>query len=253
MTIQRIGFSAVGVVLLVGAYCMFSYYASPREVHAVPAVVAPETCAQEGIQIVASVPPDGFVDVRQDEDAAGNPQGITTIQVTFSASVLLTADCIDVLTTGSEAPSILSVAGADTDWTIELDSPIPAEETTGIAFWGALVTLIYQSHPADVNLNELSDQDDVTALEAAVVAGSTDVDRYDIDRNGTINSADVVRLQDLLDGGYANADWSLPGGGTTFYCCCVGPVCEAHMGGCEEQSTEVACPCIPDPCGSVGN
>ena len=222
---------------------------TPERVRAEGGTTPSEQCGQSGIAIVSSVPVDGFVDARADASSAGSPLGISSIDLSFDTPVELSTECIDILTTASTAPQISTLTGADYDWTIELDSPMPSGESTAIVLWAGLVHIVYHSYPGDVDLDGVSDENDVTALEAAVQAGSSDLDRYDIDRDGDVDSADVDRLEDLLSGGYGGTVWwGVDDPDLRVFCCCVVTDCTIHFTTFCGSGEEIACPCYPNPC-----
>ncbi len=237
-----------------GVFAVIKFSRTPEPVRAEGGGTPAAQCARSGITIVSSVPVDGFIDPRADASGAGNPLGILSIDVSFNTQVELTTDCIDILTTATTAPQVLSLTGADYDWTIVLDSPMPGGESTAIAFWGGLVGIIYHSQPANVDLNGVSDEDDLTALEAAVQAGSADLDRYDIDRDGDVDSADVDRLEGLLASGYGGVDWEAYGReDNRFVCCCNLGACNLRFAQFCPNGTEVTCPCWSSLCGGNGS
>ena len=237
-------FTIGATVLVIGAYAVLFVKVSPERSRANP----PERrCLPNAVRIVWSDPADGFIDVRQIEDANQNPDGITQIRVRFSESVTLTGDCIDVLTTGGDTPAVQSVTQSGDDWIIDLDGPIPGAESTAIVFDAGAASVLVHSHPGDVNLDGTTDDDDTTALNAAIQAGSTDLKRYDINRDGAVGSADADRLDDIL-AVYNRTVWD-PSPQPRLYCCCAWGDCTVYIGsGCTDNDPEVACPCIPDSC-----
>ena len=238
--------------LALGVFAAIKFSRTPESVRGEGGMPSAE-CARSGITIVSSVPVDGFIDPRADASGAGSPLGISSIDVSFDMPVELSTECIDILTTAWTAPQVLSLTGADYDWTIVLDSPMPGGESTAIVFWGGLVHIVYHSHPADVDLDGVSDQGDLTALAAAVQSGSADLDRYDIDRDGDVDSADVDRLEDLLDSGYGGVDWEEEDEPVVF-CCCNGPMCTMFFGTVTcPTGVAVDCPCLPNPCTGGGS
>ena len=225
----------------------------------VPLLTVPTALGQElpeDLEIVWSDPPQGYVDVLQDRDANRVPQGTTVISLEFNQPVVLTQSHVAVLTTGPDAPSILSVDGENETWSILLDGPIPAGEATAISIGKGLAWVAFGSLPGDVNSDCVSDQNDVAALAAAVQAGSQNVELFDIDRNGQVEAADVARLRALLSGSDGGTAWD----GKQLYpttlsitCCCSPPiglfsVCADTMATCPGGWTEVPCPCTPSSC-----
>lgn len=210
-----------------------------------------QECVEENVAVSSSSPVDGFVDVLQDADANGEPQGISQIEITFNTTTVdLTADCIDILTTGGEVPLVADVSKNGSVWTIVLDRPIPGGESTALVLWSGKVSIVLESHPGDVNFDRRTDGDDLTALNAAVIAGSNDLARYDINRNGTVEYSDVSRLQQILDATNGGTVWLTDK--PQVYCCCTNGVCEIVLGSsCPQGGTSAGCPCVPNPCNAV--
>ena len=235
-------FTIGATVLAIGAYVVLSVNVSPEQSRADP----PEgRCLPNAVEIVWSDPADGFIDVRQVTDANQDPDGIRQIEVRFNTVVTLTGDCIDVLTTGGTAPLVESVTESGDNWIINLDGPIPAAESTAIVFDSGAVWLVIHSQPGDVNLDGTTDDDDATALDAAIEAGSNDLKRYDINRDGTVSSADAGGLDDIL-AIYDQTVWVWV---EEVICCCTFDHCGVDFGtGCPDGSTGGSCPCVPNPC-----
>ena len=220
-----------------------------------PAVIAQEL--PEDLEIVWSDPPQGQVDVLQDRDANRVPQGSTVISLEFNQPVVLTQSHVVVLTTGPNAPSILSVDGENETWSILLDGPIPAGEATAISIGKGLAWIAFGSLPGDVNGDYVSDQNDVAVLRAAVRAGSQNVELFDIDRNGQVEAADVARLQVLLSGSDGGKAWDgkqLDPTTLTLICCCIiitpgsSTQCVDWLANCPLGWYEILCPCTPTSC-----
>lgn len=239
---KRIPWLSIGaVVLLVGAYVMFFVKVSPDRSLAEPYV----------LEIVWSNPADGFIDVRQIEDANNNPDGITQISVRFSESVTLTADRIKVVTTGATAPLVESVTQNGDDWIIDLDRPMPAAESTAIVFDAGATWVLIHSHPGDVNLDGSTDWNDATTLNIAIETPPGDITGYDINRDGQLSSADVGSLASVI-AVYDGRDWSVEPLGHVLCCCCFDS-CGVYVGSsCPSDNTETDCPCVPNPCEGVG-
>ncbi len=240
-------FSIGAVALAVGAYAVLFVKVSPDRSRADP---SNESCLPSGAEIVWSDPADGFIDVRQIENANSNPDGISQIRVRFSAPVALTSECIDILTTGGTAPLVDSVTQNGDDWIIDLDGPIPGAESTAVVFDSGRASVLIHSRPGDVNLDGTTDDADADALDAAIQAGSTDVKRYDIKRDGAVGSADAGGLDDIL-AVYHNTVWDLDLVASVI-CCCAYGACAVYVGpSCSDGDTQVDCPCVPNPCESV--
>ena len=238
-------FTIGAAALVIGLFAVLFLKVSPAPSRADP----PEgLCLPNGVEIVWSDPANGFIDVRQIEDANQDPDGITQIRVRFSESVTLTSDCIDVLTTGGNTPAVQNVTQSGDDWVIDLDGPIPGAESTAIVFDSGAASVLIHSHPGDVNLDGTTDDDDATALDAAIAASSNDLKRYDINRDGAVGSADADRLDDILaiyDGAvWVSAPWVI--------CCCAFGDCAVYGASeCPDGDTEVDCPCVSDSCTAV--
>ena len=230
--------------VVIGAYAVLFVKVSPAPSRADP---GGGLCLASGVEIAWSDPADVFIDVRQIEDAGANPDGISQIRVDFSESVDLTSDCISILTTGGNSPAVQDVTGSGNEWTIDLDGPIPGGESTAIVFDSGAASVVIHSHPGDVNLDGTTDDDDGTALEEAIQAGETDLSRYDIDRDGDVDQSDADRLDEMLAvfGGSVWRIRPLP----TVLCCCAFGDCSIHVtSACGDGDTQVACPCVPNPC-----
>ena len=246
---KRTSWLSIGVATLtIGAYAVLFVKVSPDRSHADP---SKESRLPSGAEIVWSDPADGFVDVRQIEDANNNPDGITQIRVRFSTSVALTANCIDILTTGGTAPLVNSVTQSGDDWIIDLDGPIPGAESTAVVFDSGRASVLIHSRPGDVNLDGTTDDADADALAAAIQDGSADVKRYDIKRDGALGSADAEGLDDILTV-YHNTVWDLDPEAPEVICCCAYGDCTVYLGtACSDSDAQVDCPCVPNPCPPV--
>ncbi len=217
-------------------------------------VAEAETGLQE-VELIWSDPPNLFVDVRQDRDVDGEQQGIAEVQLLFNQPVVLTVEELQVVSTAEEAPAAVDVYGADESWIVLLNRPLIAGERIMLSFGMPNVSLQFASRPADVNLDGTSNQADVRALEAAVIARHTgQIDRFDIDRNGLVDAADVTRLAELLDGSDGKTAWRDAGFAVDPVRCCCGPLGECYVTTntkCNGGTTEIGCPCHPDPCPEV--
>lgn len=207
-----------------------------------------ESCIPSDVVIIWSDPADGYVDPRQVADDQQCPDGIRTISVEFSDEVdLSTHGCIEIITTGGDKPSVASVTEDDGVWTIELSEPIPAGETTALAFGGGAAGLVIHSHPGDVNLDGITDDDDRADLESAIAASSTALTRYDYNRDGQIAAADTNRLIDFFVAHPVRV-WDTWIGGQ-LQCCCGASGCSVSFGfACGTESTATTCPCRAGSC-----
>ncbi|HEY3242953.1 MAG TPA: hypothetical protein VGM03_06325 [Phycisphaerae bacterium] len=140
------------------------------------------------------------------------PQGgvqYAQISVTFSGtpSPAPSTGNIGVACTGGNCPSVTSVSGSGTGpYTVALSGVIPPTHCTTLTFAGtnAGQKLQYQSLPGDVNLDGTSNTVDLLALVTALNNGTANLAgnlaRYNIDRMGGVNTQDLLRLVQLLNG-----------------------------------------------------
>ncbi len=183
-------------------------------------------CLPQDIEIVWSYPADGFVDVRAAHSADGKPVGIILVDVEFDRKVELSHDCVQLVSAAEDVPEIVSITGEGTYWTIELDRPIAAGHSTAMAFSGGRASLVFHSRSGD--MNERGSTDD-TGLKTLALAGNN---AQDGNRSSGTGNDDLDRI----------------------YCCCYFGGCHLALGdGCPSASTEIACPCNPNPCPPIGN
>ncbi len=164
--------------------------------------------------------PGVFRDVLQNATASLVPQGIgvpgtpsegpyqlSAIEVTFSdaPAPAPSPGNVSVSCTGPalECPSVAGVSGAGVGpYLITLSAPIPAGHCATLTFSGTAATLAiqYQSQPGDVNLDSMTNTQDLLALIRAMNNGEANqpqnLARYNIDRSHDM--ADPVNVQDLL-------------------------------------------------------
>jgi hypothetical protein len=200
-----------------------------------------------GSEIIRSDPADRFVDPRQDRDAEGGLVGITRVEVTFSAPVVLDRSCVEIMSTGSLSPAVTMVEGAGMDWTIHLDRPIPPG-STAVVFGGGVSSLIFHAYPGDVNLDGTTDANDLLSLQQVLDTGESSLSQHDVNRDGVVDAADLEGLGLLVER-YNGTTWS-DAQPRRVFCCCHEGVCSIHLGfvGCVDGDAEVACPCMPNPC-----
>ncbi len=240
------------VRLYAAALVLFLVYAAwqitPRGVRGVP-VVVPGDCP---MTIADSVPADGFIDVLHYLDGDSQPAGISVVHVQFTQSVQLQSSDITVLSTG-DAPSVLAVSGMYDEWDIVLDGPPEPGTTTALAFCGGTASIIFHSRPGDFDYDGDVDASDVSALAAAVGAGSTALGLHDFDRNGVIDGDDVDLLDAVLEA--EGFDPAIYGSNPTqVLCCCESGYCSMRIGpSCGSGCTETDCPCAPTSCADNGN
>jgi hypothetical protein len=93
-----------------------------------------------------------------------------------------------------------------TTFDITLSGVIPALQCTTITFMGTSPgqKLQYRSHPANTNLDAFSNTQDVLAIVAALNSGAANLPdnlaRYNVDRAGGVNTQDILREVQLLNG-----------------------------------------------------
>ncbi len=207
------------------------------------------------VDVLSSDPPNGYVDVRSDRDVFGNPQGISTISITLNQEVDLSARIVDVISTIGTL-RVLSIEGGGREWSINLDGPIPAGESTIVSIDEGSVLLSFHSRPGDVNLDGVSNEEDVRSLMAAISSKEAAVQDLDINRDGIVSIQDVEDLQIILEGSDGMIAWAdvvfpLP---VTGQCCCIASMCFIHPGDCPIGSTKaLVCPCQADSCDIVGS
>ncbi len=207
----------------------------------------------EDLEVVWSDPPNNHVDVGTDRDVDGKPLGISAVELVFNQGVDLAIESVELLSTAA-VPAVVDVYGRGDYWTVVFDGPIAPGTTTILGIDGGRVLLAMHSRPADVNLDGVSDALDVDALQAVLTLSKQYAAHFDIDRDGVLAAADVVRLDEILsgaDGGvaWARIDFPPP---ETARCCCVGGGCDVFAGGCPWGTTQTTCPCTPNPCGYGG-
>jgi hypothetical protein len=196
------------------------------------------------------------VDVGQDRNINRRAQGIQVIHIDFDQAVDLSSEDVAVRSTGPNVPEVVAVDGVDANWTILLDAPLPPGHASAISIGNGLAWVAFGSLPGDVNRDWVSDEADVTALEAALEEGTEDQEAFDVDRNGVIDAVDLARLAALLDGADGGKAWNgeeLDPASLTLVCCCspdIGPgsVCDNTLLACPPDWRTVPCPCTPSSC-----
>jgi len=188
-----------------------------------------------GEVVIASDPPSGYVDPRQDRPV-GMPQmlqGLDRFMVTFNEPNGLHIGNITVESTApaSLRPNVQWVTrpeGDDGDtWEIRLDKRIPPGHRTrfiisdeadaaAVGEVGASSVVEYAFLPGDVNGDETANTQDllalVQALNACIVGGTCggpdSILHYDINRNGLVNTQDLLRTVQLLNGTQTQQPWN---------------------------------------------
>jgi hypothetical protein len=176
-----------------------------------------------------------FHDVLQDQIAPGFRQGIgspitpaegpidySTISVTFCETATLVPSDVTVTCsyTGTPpgtcpCPSVSGVFGSGAGpYTIALSGSIPAGGCTDITFGSAApgFHLRYEFLPGDADMNGTSNIEDVLAIVHALNDGTANLPqnkaRYDMDRTRFVNTGDLLRLVQLLNGVNTTQVWN---------------------------------------------
>jgi hypothetical protein len=179
-----------------------------------------------GEVVVASSPPNGYIDPREDRPSNVNmPEGLTRFTVTFDQPNGLNVSNITVESTAPPAlrPVVQWVTRPDgdfgTSWEIRLDKRIPPGHRTrfiisdeadaaAVGQVGASSTVEYGFLPGDVNADSVANTQDLLAFISAVNAGTADVLHEDITRDNVINTQDLLRLVHLLNGTNTSQPWN---------------------------------------------
>lgn len=178
------------------------------------------TCAYQPLSclaIVSSDPPSGSVDARQPHGiiSAAVPLGITQAAITFSggsAASLTVSDFTLEKQGGSlPPPTLLDVSPLNSN-TVQLTWSDPLEPTSwlSITHFASQTAVCLGTLPGDVNADDFTTGDDVTALSSALTSlpGIAAAPlASDIDHSGTTDAFDVIRLLDLLNGAGAFDPW----------------------------------------------
>ncbi len=129
------------------------------------------------------------------------------ISVTFSAapSPIPALGNVTIACTGGPCPTVTSVGGSGAGpYSITLSAPIPPGQCTTLTFAGAApgTKLQYQSQPGNVNMDNLTNTQDLLNLVQALNNGTAVANpaRYNVNRAGTPNTQDLLRIVQLLNG-----------------------------------------------------
>ena len=105
-------------------------------------------------------------------------------------------------------PTVTGVSGSGSGpYQVTLSGPIPTRECTSIRF-ATGDQAQYQYLPGDVDLDGTVKTQDILALIAAMGTGPTPLSRYDINRDGAVDDADITRLTQLLNGTNTTEAWN---------------------------------------------
>ncbi len=184
-------------------------------------ITATCTCASGPVTFVD--PPDAVVDARQPHPSTlpFPAQGIRSIAVQASPGCD-DPSCWSLCETGSGAPpGIVSVDNRvflDGTYVVQLDRPLTAGEATTVTYTdylgGVRTTGTFYVHPGNVDGDDFATGADVTAfidccLNQQCTQEMSDQQTYrcDIDHNGTIAPADLLREIDLINGADFHVPW----------------------------------------------
>ncbi|HEY3243860.1 MAG TPA: hypothetical protein VGM03_10965 [Phycisphaerae bacterium] len=139
--------------------------------------------------------------------AAGTPpQGpiqYAPILVTFGDLVTFGTSDVSIACTRTPCPTVVSVSSSGNTSTINLSGAIPPLGCTTLTFWNAQ-RVQYRSHPANSSMDSASNTQDLLALVVALNNGSANLAgnlaRYNVDRMHGVNTLDLLRLVQLLNG-----------------------------------------------------
>jgi hypothetical protein len=167
----------------------------------------------------------GFRDVLQPGSGTELAQGIggpgtptlggvdySVITVTFDTApsplpgpenVTVTCEVIGAAASAADCPSVAAVdSQGSATFILSLSAPIPPGARTTFSFAGTAATLPYEYLPGDVDFSGAVNEDDLIALQEALADGSAEfsgnLPRYDIDRSGSVDATDFVRLHELV-------------------------------------------------------
>lgn len=183
------------------------------------AVCDPNPCGTV-ISIVSSAPADGTIDARQPAllepdqgNGCPNPQGLTTIELTFDDSTagLIAGDFALTTEPDGVAPGIASVTPAGNSASVVLDSRIPPGKWTRITHTPSGTSVRIGYLPGDVNADRTTSPVDILKIIDALNGAFQPpfgIMSTDIDRSGVTNPADVLRVIDLLNGADCYDSWN---------------------------------------------
>jgi hypothetical protein len=163
--------------------------------------------------IVWSEPPDGAIDARQPADIDGsNPAGWTSLELFLDGDPALVSESdFTIETSGDEAPQITAIAVGRAGVTLTFDAPIPPGECIVVRYIPHDTAIRLAALPGDADGNARSSALDILALVDHLngVPRPPLPDRQcDMNRSGTCDAADILRLIDLLTGAGAYEPWN---------------------------------------------
>jgi hypothetical protein len=176
-------------------------------------------CICPASEILGVFPPDGTVDARQPSPLSGTPlQGIggasEPIEVQLAPTATGATNCFSLCETGTGGwppnaiSSVMELGGGE--YRITLARPITPGEATRLTY-NADDSVIYYSHPSNVNADPLANPLDILRLIDAINNVFTPphgLYSTDIDRSGIVNPSDILREIDLLNGADAFPVWN---------------------------------------------
>jgi hypothetical protein len=125
------------------------------------------------------------------------------ILVTFNNLVTFGTADVTIACTRIPCPTVVSVSSACNTSTINLSAAIPPGGCTTLTFSNGQ-RVQYRSHPGNANLDNASNTQDLLALVTAINNGSANqpgnLARYNVDRTGGVNTQDLLREVQLLNG-----------------------------------------------------
>jgi hypothetical protein len=203
------------------------------EVHAAPSVLIASANPPAQNPYVPGVHP--FRDVLQTGGGATLQQGIGSCQtpneggvsycnvvLTFTAPITLTLAEVTLTCSytgdppgSTPCPTVSAVNGSGGGpYTISLSGVIPPGGCATLTFGNAAPdqALRYESLPGDVSMDALSNTSDLLALVQGLQSGAANqpanLARYDINRTGAVNTTDLLRLVQLLNGVNTTRAWN---------------------------------------------
>ena len=173
--------------------------------------------AADALAVLGSAPPTDAIDARQ----PGSPDGTridgwdrVTLHFSRDAAGLTPADFAIEHTAPGRAPQVERVSVDGPRMTLELDAVVAVGAWTRITHVASGTGVRLGHLPGDVNASRRVTADDILALlDDLDTALNLPAHQTDMDRNGRVDSNDVMRLLDLINGwgGYsAFLDRSLP-------------------------------------------
>ncbi|HEY3242669.1 MAG TPA: hypothetical protein VGM03_04885, partial [Phycisphaerae bacterium] len=131
------------------------------------------------------------------------PISYAPIQVTFNSAVTFATADVSISCTRAPCPSVMGASSSGNTTTINLTAAIPPLGCTTLTFTGGQ-RIQYRSRPGDPNLDGSANTADLLAIVTAINNGTANMPgnlgRYNIDRTGGVNTQDLLREVQLLNG-----------------------------------------------------